>query len=1807
MEMGMFMKNIKRKIITILALVGIVGSTLVPSSSKAYVVDDVVSVKTINTDVCVATTENSLYDVEAVRNAMDMNSDAAGASARVNTTIIDATDLSNWYVYDHYNARCYTGQNQSERKQNWLSTTNYNEVLRPYFEESSRADNYYSQYGVTGIGGAPTSIQDLVEKNKNGVSETYPWGYAYDLKEHIAATSEGGKASMNFYGYPTSPFSDFLFYPAPNEGTKKVHYTVDARNVKTHSLNSAGFLFNTKVYEKDGNDVLSGYILLFQYRDNGTNSQNTIASGMQKAFLYKLTDINVASMHAGQNRNNDKLTSFGGEQVASIDLSNVNQYPFDGQYDVSDIEMEIDSNHVKVSMKKAGRNVINASSVQPVTIFDQDIDATGYGGFGPLVSYQSHSCPYTSSYQFSNLQMSISTTKSVLDGLSSADYIDKGVDEAEKELVDSSKYFILIGNNQQGQQGYLDYFSLQNDAVLLEKLKKQEIVLITNLNIQPPDEQINGTNYRLADYLGEDNVIQIPDDTLANMAANIKRIVGEKSYNKAQAEASQDALQNVIAVGQKAAACQVLYKDYQVESVDLNKISSAGLELKINPVVEIGVTNPKYKITKPDGSVAEYSTNRFKVFANGAWPAGKYTATVTYSENLAAHTTFYLVNLYDSYLNGEPTSLGGEMDGVQARLGDVGPKTVKGGVEYVAYFPKTDVNEIPNIDYVGVDVNGNGTIESSEKLTAQNYTYTRTSTEGILRVPGEKATADIYIFASQTYTTYPVKWHFLQPAKWEKLDYSYQNKVVRSTDLELNGKVLWEDCRDYYGSPSFKVTVAGNELTESQYIYNPATSEFHLPKVQINGPVEIYVDRPFLGADVEVETKNIEYSGPNKTDGNSDLEAVLTPNPGYKLPDKIQMQHKVQNTILQEGQTREYENYTESSYRYNKTTGEVKLSNSKMDGEVKIIAEGVLCHYYVTTNLHGLTFEGDAKGDVEHEYIGCLSAAEHYLLPAEIEVDRGDTPMTSGYSYNPTTGEIVISKGEIYDTISIKAVGEPCVYPITTTLQNVTFSGKESGDIEHAYRAKVHVDSHYELPESILVKRNGQEMTSGYTYQVADQSITLDKGEVTGPIEIIITANPVDYDVRTELKNLTFEGAKKGNVATEYQGKIMADAHYLLPENIQVTCDGTLMTSGYQYNPQTGEFRVEKGKLTGELVVQGTGIPILYEVTGTMKKATWEGATQGDIAHEYKGKITPAACYKLPKNIIVKCGNDILTSGYQYDSSSGIVTIEKGQIKDDIEVIAASDLIDYFVLYHTKYLSYEGVNIGDVEHEYQGKILVNDEYELPKEISIKRGDSILNSGYKYDANTGIFVIEKGQITEDVEVNAVGVERQYRVEAKVVKGDFVGEKIAYATQNYEGQIIAKKGYSNPEKIEVLVNGQLALDGVEYDYTSGEIRLLAPKIRGDILIKANMVASSSNVIFDVKNIVPEGNVNAITNDEYVAKLAPIAINYILPEAVNIKVGDKELVADQDYVYNSKTGVLAILKDVIDDTVTITAEAQKIVLKEEEKIPQEAPKEEDLSIVPPTYENTKDGKIIGVTRDMEYSLDGGTTWIACNANKILNLGVGTVMLRLKGDETKQVGAIASITLDSATSEYYIPTISMSKKIGCGKKFQIMLLNTSDAIVKTESTDTKIATVNSKGLVKAKKKVGKTKIVVTILKGSHIVQYVMNLTVAKDVKKNYSLSRFNTSCKSPSIALYKLVYRGAKWKIKMTHTKGSKITYHSSNKKVAKVDNKGNVIGISNGVATIRVSVENSKVSDHYYVYVRVAGKGEKVKIPSYLKIIK
>ena len=185
-----------------------------------------------------------------------------------------------------------------------------------------------------------------------------------------------------------------------------------------------------------------------------------------------------------------------------------------------------------------------------------------------------------------------------------------------------------------------------------------------------------------------------------------------------------------------------------------------------------------------------------------------------------------------------------------------------------------------------------------------------------------------------------------------------------------------------------------------------------------------------------------------------------------------------------------------------------------------------------------------------------------------------------------------------------------------------------------------------------------------------------------------------------------------------------------------------------------------------------------------------------------------------------------------------------------------------------------------------------------------------------------------------------------------------------------------------------------------------------------------------------------------------------------------------------------------------------------------------------------------------DATVTFESGNTKVATVSSKGVVKGVkaGTAVITAKvGNAT----ATCKVTVKASTIKFAKASVTKKKK----KTATVKATATPSATVKYTSSNTKVATVNSKtGVVKGIKA---GTVMITAKAGAL-------KTTCKVVVKNPAFSLVKSSA---------TIKKGKTTTIRSKATPAGKVTYTSSNKKVAAVNSKGVVKGIKKGKATITV----------------------------------
>ncbi len=556
---------------------------------------------------------------------------------RINTSsaTLDPTDISLWERYDHYDTKWYA--TQSDWSNNYPVPSGNNHLPTNWHWASVAEANVTAVKNKNANVFAKTGQLTLeyMLNNKSLVN----WGNTAYLREHIYAYKDAdNKPTMLFYGYGSSAFADFLYYPATATSNKTITFDVNAGETQPHSLQYAGVLINCGV--KDGN--LNGYALLMSYKPVNASS-GTAANDYNSIGLYKIVDVPVDNLHLTGN-----ITAKTGVTAVGTVLSGASLPSFNVQ---SSIALEITPTSIKVDIGPAGgtlTTIINATGLTD----------TNFGGFGPYVDYgvtTGHNCEVASTFTFSNLSMAFTeptTGNSLLAPyqFAQAQYLDKS----------PNTFFINLLNP---AAGYADEAN-DTDKAYLSSIIGDETVLLNNMG-GLTDVDTRYPSGALGENARDWN--DVPDEALSG--------IWDSSANPGDAQAAKLAWliyhtiwsdETVTPPSQTTTViAKLTLRDGDPVNIDsdpdfqqpsqVNEIfkelvpSGSPLKVYLDPSsgINIGGYSPVYNIFASDGTditndvtIKTDDTTGAKYFeVTNTWVAGDYKVTVNYPDAAAEGKT----------------------------------------------------------------------------------------------------------------------------------------------------------------------------------------------------------------------------------------------------------------------------------------------------------------------------------------------------------------------------------------------------------------------------------------------------------------------------------------------------------------------------------------------------------------------------------------------------------------------------------------------------------------------------------------------------------------------------------------------------------------------------------------------------------------------------------------------------------------------------------------------------------------------------------------------------------------------------------------------------------------------------------------------------------------------------------------------------------------------------------------------------------------------------------------------------------------
>ena len=235
------------------------------------------------------------------------------------------------------------------------------------------------------------------------------------------------------------------------------------------------------------------------------------------------------------------------------------------------------------------------------------------------------------------------------------------------------------------------------------------------------------------------------------------------------------------------------------------------------------------------------------------------------------------------------------------------------------------------------------------------------------------------------------------------------------------------------------------------------------------------------------------------------------------------------------------------------------------------------------------------------------------------------------------------------------------------------------------------------------------------------------------------------------LDNVTSSNVPKSDKISSYEDYITtltADDGYTLPKDVTIKVGDTILKDGYTF--VDGVLTISRDSITDSITIEANAIPNEYTVTSDLTNIASNGTDTIIHGSEYKATLTADDGYTLPKDITIKVGNTILKDGYTF--VDGVLTISKDIVTDNITIEANAIPNEYTVTSDLTNIASNGTDTIIHGSEYKATLTADDGYTLPKDITIKVGNTILKDGYTFV--DGVLTISADKVTGDISIIAV---------------------------------------------------------------------------------------------------------------------------------------------------------------------------------------------------------------------------------------------------------------------------------------------------------------------------------------------------------------------------------------------------------------------------------------------------------------------
>jgi len=380
------------------------------------------------------------------------------------------------------------------------------------------------------------------------------------------------------------------------------------------------------------------------------------------------------------------------------------------------------------------------------------------------------------------------------------------------------------------------------------------------------------------------------------------------------------------------------------------------------------------------------------------------------------------------------------------------------------------------------------------------------------------------------------------------------------------------------------------------------------------------------------------------------------------------------------------------------------------NGNVTVSAtfKKTLQNFTVTNTLTNLTSNGSTTVVEGSTYSATLTPADGFKLPDSVTVSMGGTALTSGYTYDSATGKLEIPNVSGNIVVTAAAVALNTVYFINASgWSNVTaYAWNEGGAgltwpgiaMEKTDKTvngfdvySITLDTAY---ENVIFNNNGNGSQTADLKWTNGQFYDLKSGKWYSSLEDVPAVDQTATDFylvgsfngwSTTANEFKLNAAEEtvGYVSltleanTEYEFKLVKSGAWLGNNGtITESITGWVFDGGDNCKIKTGmagEYVFAVNITTNSLSVTYPQ-SVVYNVTFNYTNVTGSNtATTIQEGTDYTTTLSAGTGFVLPETVTVSVGGTTLTSGYTYDSATGVLTVDAASITGDVVITAKAD------------------------------------------------------------------------------------------------------------------------------------------------------------------------------------------------------------------------------------------------------------------------------------------------------------------------------------------------------------------------------------------------------------------------------------------------------------------------------------------------------------------------------------------------------